>query len=64
MIVNETSRVVRLTILSDASSCGVTYNHHSDDSRAVIMLLEDIYSRGITHGNRNLLSSLFYSTGH
>jgi hypothetical protein len=25
-----------LTIVSDAPSCGVTYNRHSDDSRGVI----------------------------
>jgi hypothetical protein len=36
MIVNSTSRVVRMTIVSDAPSCGVTYDCHSDDSRGVI----------------------------
>ncbi len=25
-----------ITIVSDAPSCGVTYNHHSDDSRGII----------------------------
>jgi hypothetical protein len=30
-----TPRVVRITIISDDPSCGVTY-HHSDDSRGVI----------------------------
>jgi len=30
-IVNDTSRVIR----SDAPSCGITYDHHSDNSRRV-----------------------------
>ncbi len=34
-IVNGTPRVVRMTIVSDAPSCGVIYDHHSDDSRGV-----------------------------
>jgi hypothetical protein len=25
-----------ITIVSDAPNCGVTYNHHSDDTRGVI----------------------------
>jgi hypothetical protein len=25
-----------ITILSDAPSCGISYSHHSDDSRGVI----------------------------
>jgi hypothetical protein len=29
-----------------------------------IMLLENIYSTGVTHDNRHLQSSYFYSTGH
>ncbi len=29
-----------------------------------IMLLENIYSTGITHDDRHLQSSYFYSTGH
>jgi hypothetical protein len=36
MIVNDNSRVVRMSIISDAPSCGVTYDHHSDNSRGVI----------------------------
>ncbi len=32
MIVNDTSIIIR----SDAPSCGITYNRHSDDSRGVI----------------------------
>ncbi len=34
-IVNDTSRVIRVTIISDALSCGITYDGHSDDSRDV-----------------------------
>ncbi len=29
--VNDTSRVFRMTIVSDTPSCGVSYYHHSDD---------------------------------
>ncbi len=36
MIVNDTSGVIRITIVSDAPHCGVTYDHHLDDSRGVI----------------------------
>ncbi len=35
-IVNDTSRVVRMTIESDAPSCGVTNDCHPDISRSVI----------------------------
>ncbi len=35
-IVNDTYRVIRMMNLSDAPSCGITYNHSSDDSRGVI----------------------------
>jgi hypothetical protein len=31
-IVNDTSRVVRMMIISDAPSCGITYGCHSDES--------------------------------
>jgi hypothetical protein len=34
--VNDTSRVVRTTIVSDATTWSITYDHHSDDSRGVI----------------------------
>ncbi len=36
MIVNDTPRVIRMTIVNDAPNCGVTYNHHSDNSKGVI----------------------------
>jgi len=36
MIINNTSIVVRMMIISDAPSCGVTYDHQSDNSRGVI----------------------------
>jgi hypothetical protein len=44
-------------IVSDAPSCAVTYDCHSDDSRGVI------YGTGITHDICHLRSSYFYSTG-
>jgi hypothetical protein len=53
MIVNEPSRVIRMTIMGDAPSCGITYDHHSDDSRGVICTLTLIYSTGISHDDYN-----------
>jgi hypothetical protein len=38
---------------NDALSCGIIYNHHSDNSRGV-MFLENIYSTGITHDAANM----------
>ena len=34
-IVNDTFRVIRMMIISDALSCGITYDGHSDDCRGV-----------------------------
>ncbi len=55
--------------VSDAPNCGIPYNHHSDDSRGAFMLLEpsitllkNIYSTSVTHADRHLQSSYFYST--
>ncbi len=45
-IKKDTSRVLRMTTVSDAPSCGVTCDCHSDNSRGV-MLLENIYGTGI-----------------
>ncbi len=39
-IVNYTSRVLRITIVSDAQYCGVTYNCY-DDSRGAIYAPRD-----------------------
>ncbi len=36
MIVNDTTRVVRMMIICDTPNCGITYDHHSDNSRGVI----------------------------
>jgi hypothetical protein len=33
---NDTSTVIRMTIVSDTTTWSITYNHHSDDSRDVI----------------------------
>jgi hypothetical protein len=35
-IVNDTSKVIRKTIISNTPNCGITYDCHSDDSRGVI----------------------------
>ena len=47
-----------MMIVSDAPSCGETYDSHSDNSRGVIMfaescimLLENIYRTDVTHSN-------------
>ncbi len=55
-LVNDTSRVIRMTIVNDASSYGVTYNHHSDDSRGVIYIPREhlYYRQGILKGEVSL----------
>ncbi len=63
-IVNDASRVIRMTIVTDAPGCGITYDCHSDNSEVSFMLLASIYSTGITHDDHHLRSSYFYSTGH
>ncbi len=35
-IIYDNSRVIRMMIVSDINSCGITYEHHSDNSRVVI----------------------------
>ncbi len=35
-IVNDASRVIRMTIVTDAPGCGITYDYHSDNCRGVI----------------------------
>ncbi len=37
----QASRVVRMTIISDTLSCDITYDCHSDDSRAVMYALRE-----------------------
>ncbi len=48
--INILSRVVR----SYAPNCGVTYDCHSDDSEVSFTLLENIFSKGITHDECHL----------
>ncbi len=43
-------RVIRMTIVSDAPSCGIAYNNHSDDFRGVIYAL-----RVVNYAPRELL---------
>jgi len=45
-----------MTIVNDAPSCGITYEHHSDDSRGVIFALRAVnYAlRGVTHDDRHM----------
>ncbi len=35
-VIYDTPSAILMMIVSDAPSCGVTYNHHSDNSRGVI----------------------------
>ncbi len=35
-IIYDNSRAIRMMIVSDASSCDITYDHHSNKSRVVI----------------------------
>jgi hypothetical protein len=61
-----TPRVVRMTIISDDPSCGVTY-HNSDDSRGVIyaprvvnFTPKNIYSTSVvTHWDRHMMIRIF-----
>ncbi len=54
-------------IVSGAPNCGVTCNHHSDNSRGVIyfprvvsiMLPENINSTGVTHDDRHMKMKIF-----
>ncbi len=55
-----------MMIVSDAPSFGVTYVRHSDNSRGVIytpkssiMLLENIYSTGVTHDESPMTPKIF-----
>jgi hypothetical protein len=48
MVLNDTSRVVSMTIVSDTTSCGVTYDHHSD-SRSVIYAPRVVNYANIEH---------------
>ncbi len=59
--INDTSRVVSVTIVSDAQCCGVTYCCHSDDTRGAIYApIEQASIMTIVIYDRHI----FYSTGH
>jgi len=70
-----------MMIVSDAPSCGITYNNYSDESTGVIhalrvikmtlevsfmllessiILLENIYSAGVTYDNHHLIIKIFF----
>ncbi len=63
-IINDTPRVVRMMIVSDAPSCGVTYNCHSDDSRGIIYAPRVINYYPREHRCQSWRSKYFYITGH
>jgi hypothetical protein len=44
-----------MTIVSDAPSCGVIHDHHSDNSKGVIALLENIYSACVTRDDHHII---------
>jgi len=62
MIINDTSRVVRKTIILQVVASPMIVNLMTLAMSA--MLLENIHSTSITHDNHHLWSSYFYSTGH
>jgi hypothetical protein len=67
MIVNDTSRVVRMMPQHGASLTIfflITLEMSFLLLGSSIMLLENIYSTGITNDDCQLQSSYFYSTGH
>jgi hypothetical protein len=59
-IVNDTSRVIRVTIVSDTPLSPMIVILMTLE--ALFMLLEHIYSTGVTHDDRHLRLSYFYST--
>ncbi len=62
MIVNDTYKVIRMMIVSDAPSCGVTYNRHSDGSRGVIYapkVVNYVPREGTTHDDCHLAFKMF-----
>jgi hypothetical protein len=75
MIENDTYRVIRMTIISDAPSCGIilvtldgVIGNHTIfiiyAPRVINYAPRNIYSAGVTHDDHQLQSSHFYSTGH
>ncbi len=63
-IVNDTSRVIRKMIVIDAPSCGATIVILTTLEVSFMLLdLESIYSKGVTHDDHHLQSSYFYSIG-
>jgi hypothetical protein len=67
-IVNDESRVVGKLTLQIVASLMIVILMTVEVSfmflESSIMLLENIFSTGITHDGRHLQSSYFYSTGH
>ncbi len=62
MIINDTFRVVRMTIVSDSPSCALIIILTILEMSSIVP--ENIYSTGITHDDRHLQLPYFYSTGH
>jgi hypothetical protein len=52
--------VVQLTTVSDAPSCGITYGHHSDDSRGVIYD-RNVFIKQATDFVSSYSSNVFFS---
>jgi hypothetical protein len=60
MIVNDASRVIRMTIQNAVSPTIVILM----TLKVSFRLLENIYNTGITHDNRHMAIKIFYSIGH
>jgi hypothetical protein len=60
MIINDITRVTRMTIISDATIWSIQYGHQLLE--LLITLLENIYSTDITHdGGNNIVQATGYS---
>jgi hypothetical protein len=58
MIINETSSHQNDSVVSDAPSCGITIIILKT-LEVLLMLLENIYSTGVTHDNHHKMINLF-----
>ncbi len=65
-IINDTSRVIRMMLQLGVSLRNITLMTTEVSFKLLVsssMLLENIYSSGVTHDDHHLRSSYFYSTG-
>ncbi len=61
-IINDTSRVIRVTIVVDATTRSITYYRHSDDSEVIIYDCKIVVIN--EYGWRVFTRTLFYESHH